>query len=98
MEERDVGKVWPRNLTPDKETGLGNYSAAQIKQALRDGKRLDGKMMAPPMSSLIPHFSGMTDEDLDAVVAYLLSLPAKKHKIHERELSPAAKKLVGQND
>ncbi|HTB61329.1 MAG TPA: c-type cytochrome [Polyangia bacterium] len=97
MEERDVGKVWPRNLTPDKETGLGNYTAAQIKQSLRDGKRLDGKTMAPPMSSLIPHLSGMTDEDLDAVVAYLLSIPAKKHKIHERELTPAAQKLVGES-
>jgi mono/diheme cytochrome c family protein len=96
MEEHGVGKVWPRNLTPDKETGIGNYSAAQIKQSLRTGKRLDGKMMAPPMSSLIPHFSGMTDEDLDAVVAYLQSLPAKKHKIPERELSPEAKRAVGE--
>jgi hypothetical protein len=39
----------------------------------------------------------MTDEDLDAVVAYLLSIPAKKHRIHERELTPAAQKLVGES-
>ncbi|HVV48211.1 MAG TPA: c-type cytochrome [Polyangia bacterium] len=95
LEEAAVGKVWPRNLTPDKETGLGNYSAAQIKQSLRTGKRLDGKTMAPPMSSFIPHFSGMTDEDLDAVVAYLRAIPAKKHKVPERVLTPAAKALVG---
>jgi mono/diheme cytochrome c family protein len=97
MEEKAVGKVWPRNLTPDKETGLGNYTAAQIKEALRSGKRLDGKLMAPPMSAFIPHFSGMTDEDLDAVVAYLMSLPAKKHQVPDRSLTPAAKKLVGEN-
>ncbi|HLK91856.1 MAG TPA: c-type cytochrome [Polyangia bacterium] len=95
MEEPAIGKIWARNLTPDKETGLGNYTAAQIKEALRSGKRLDGKLMAPPMSAFIPHFSGMTDDDLDAVVAYLMSLPAKKHKVPDRLLTPAAKKLVG---
>ncbi|HVZ86791.1 MAG TPA: c-type cytochrome [Polyangia bacterium] len=96
MEEHGVGKVWARNLTPDKETGLGNYSAAQIKQALRTGKRLDGKTMAPPMSPIIPHTSGMTDEDLDALIAYLQSIPAKKHKIPERELTAEAKRAVGE--
>ena len=79
--------------------GLDRLGAsAEAKQALRAGRRLDGKTMAPPMSGFVPHFSGMTDEDLDAVVAYLRSIPAKKHKIHERELTPAAKKLVGQNN
>jgi mono/diheme cytochrome c family protein len=97
MEDPAWGKAYPRNLTPDKETGLGNYTAAQIKQALRTGKRLDGKTMAPPMSMFIPHFSGMTDEDLDAVVAYLQSLPAKKHKIPENQLTPAAQRLVDQS-
>jgi len=96
MEERGVGKVWARNITPDKETGLGNYSAAQIKQSLRTGKRLDGKTMAPPMSAIIPHTSGMTDEDLDALIAYLRSIPAKKHKIPERELTAEAKRAVGE--
>lgn len=93
----ELGVFYPPNLTPDKETGLGNYTAAQIKQALRTGKRLDGKTMAPPMSMFIPHFSGMTDEDLDAIVAYLQSLPAKKHKIPDNQLTPAAQRVVGQS-
>lgn len=96
MEDPAWGKAYPRNLTPDKETGLGNYTAAQIKQALRTGKRLDGKTMAPPMSMFIPHFSGMTDEDLDAIVAYLQSIPAKKHKVPSNALTPAAQRLVDQ--
>jgi mono/diheme cytochrome c family protein len=95
MEDPAWGKVHSRNLTPDKETGLGNYSAAQIKESLRTGKRLDGKMMAPPMSMFIPHFSGMTDDDLDAIVAYLQSLPAKKHKVPARELTPALQQVYG---
>ena len=53
-----TGKVWAPNLTPDKETGLGRYHVEQIKRALRDGKRLDGKPMAPPMSIMLPHYSG----------------------------------------
>jgi mono/diheme cytochrome c family protein len=96
MEDPAWGKVYPRNLTTDRETGLGNYTAEQIKQALRAGRRLDGKTMAPPMSGFIPHFSGMTDEDLDAIIAYLQAIPAKKHKVPERTLTPAAKRLVGE--
>ncbi len=96
LQDPNWGKIWPRNLTPDRETGLGKYTAEQIKQALRTGKRLDGKTMAPPMSDFIPHFSGMTDQDLDAIVAYLQSIPAKKHQVPERELSAAAKRSVGE--
>jgi mono/diheme cytochrome c family protein len=53
-----IGKVYMRNLTSDAETGLGKYSAEQIKQALKTGKRLDGKPMAPPMTLFIPWLSG----------------------------------------
>jgi mono/diheme cytochrome c family protein len=95
LAERDYGKVWARNLTPDPETGLGKYSAEQIKQALRSGKRLDGKPMAPPMSLLIPHLSTWTDEDLDAMIIFLKSVPAKKQSTPEPQLTEAAKKVVG---
>jgi mono/diheme cytochrome c family protein len=89
-----VGKVYMRNLTPDPETGLGKYSADQIKQALRSGHRLDGKPMAPPMSFFIPHISGLTDEDLDALVAFLKSVPAYKKKIPDRQLEPGFEKTL----
>jgi len=93
--ERAYGKVWARNLTPDPETGLGKYSAEQIKQALRSGKRLDGKPMCPPMSMLIPHLSTWTDEDLDALIGFLKSVPAVKRKIPDPQLTEAARKVVG---
>lgn len=89
-----LGKVWARNLTPDPETGLGKYKPDQIKAALRDGKRLDGKRMAPPMSVMIPHTSGMTDEDLDALVAFLGSLKPANHAVKEPELTPEAQKMI----
>jgi len=72
---RGVGKVWATNLTPDREFGIGRFSDAQVKHALRTGERLeDARPMAYPMSSYIPHFAAISDEDLDALVAYLRSL------------------------
>jgi mono/diheme cytochrome c family protein len=93
--EKQVGKIYMRNLTPDPETGLGRYSAEQIKAALKNGTRLDGKKMAPPMSMFIPHLSGLTDEDMDALVAFLKSLKPVKNKIPERELNAAWKARLG---
>jgi mono/diheme cytochrome c family protein len=89
-----VGKVYMRNLTPDRETGLGKYDAAQITRAIRSGLRLDGKRMAPPMNLFTPHISGLTDEDMDALVAYLRSVPPVKNKIPERQLLPAFEKAL----
>jgi len=89
-----LGKVYARNLTPDPETGLGKYKPEQIKAALREGKRLDGRRMAPPMSVMIPHTSGMTDEDLDALVAFLGSLKPANHAIKDPELTPEAQKML----
>ena len=95
LAEISYGRVWARNLTSDPETGLGKYSAAQIKDALRNGKRLDGKPLAPPMSLVLPHVSTWTDEDLDAVIAFIQSVPAVKRKVPEPELSAEAKKTLG---
>jgi hypothetical protein len=63
---------------------------------MRTGTRLDGKRMAPPMSIMIPHYSGMAEDDLDAVVAYLRQLKPARHEVPERELTPAAKVAAGE--
>ncbi len=88
-----IGEVWAPNLTPDEETGLGRYTDEQVKLALRTGTRLDGKVMAPPMIAFVPHWAGVTEEDLDAVLAYLRTLEPVKKVVPERKLSPAAKAL-----
>lgn len=92
--EKVIGKIYMRNLTPDPETGLGKYSADQIKQAIRNGTLLSGKKMAAPMSIMIPHFSGMSDQDLDALVAFLKSLKPVKNKIPDRQLLPDYEKSL----
>src|SRR5690349_12702452 len=67
-------RVHPSNITPDKDTGIGGWSAGQIKAALRDGKRPGGQQLSPQMPSA--YYRIFAPADLDAVVAYVQSLPA----------------------
>jgi len=58
------------NITP---TGIGKKSDEEIKQMITTGMRADGSRLMPPMG--IGYYAGLTGEDLDAIVAYLRSLP-----------------------
>jgi hypothetical protein len=67
------------NLTPDKATGLGNWTDAQVVTALQKGERPDGRMLAPIMPWHA--FANLTKPDADAIVAFLRSLPPVDHKV-----------------
>ena len=70
------------NLTSDKETGLGNWTDDQIKTFLTKGIRRNGTRMIPyPMPW--PAFASMREEDLNAIVAYLRTIPPVYNKIPE---------------
>jgi mono/diheme cytochrome c family protein len=72
--------VFPgRNITPDKETGIGNWTDEQIATALTTGKRPDGRQLAAIMP--YPSFINMTKEDVAAIIAFLHSIPAVKNKV-----------------
>ena len=73
------GTSFARNLTPDPETGLGNWTEDEIVSTLKTGVRKDGTTLLPPMPW--PNTSQWTDEDLHAVAAYLKSLPPVKHEV-----------------
>jgi mono/diheme cytochrome c family protein len=90
------GRVWASNITPDADTGIGRATAERLKKALREGVRLDGKKMAPPMSTLAAHYAGMTEEDLDALVAYLLSVKPVRHHVPARQLDPETRARIGE--
>jgi mono/diheme cytochrome c family protein len=62
----------PANITPDKETGIGNWTDEQIVNAIRNGKRPDGTIIGPPMP--IAFYRDMSDSDAKAIVAYLRSI------------------------
>lgn len=69
-----LGVFYPPNLTPDRDTGLGAWSADEIVAAVRKGERPDGRMLAPVMPW--PSYAALTDADARALVAYLRTLPA----------------------
>ena len=74
-----LGVFAGRNITPDKETGIGNWTDEQIAAAITTGKRPDGRQLAPIMP--YPAFSYMTKEDVAAIVAFLRSVPPVKNEV-----------------
>lgn len=72
-------KAYAANITPDRETGIGRWSDAQIISAIREGRRPDGSVIGPPMP--VGMYRGISDRDVAAIVAYLRSVPAVKNKV-----------------
>jgi mono/diheme cytochrome c family protein len=73
------GVVVGSNLTPDKQTGLGNWTDEQIITAFTQGKTPDGRTLAPIMPWA--NFANMTQSDRRALVAYLRSLKPVQHAV-----------------
>jgi mono/diheme cytochrome c family protein len=77
---RDFRGPWglstSRNITSSKSKGIGEWSDDEIKRAITRGVRKDGSPLKPPMG--FAYYAKMTDGDLDAVIAYLRTLPAKE--------------------
>jgi len=71
------GVVYPANLTPDPETGLGKWTLEEIAKAIRTGNRPDGRQLAPFMPWL--NFASLTDEDAMSIATYLHWLKPVKH-------------------
>jgi mono/diheme cytochrome c family protein len=75
----DLGVFHGPNLTPDKETGLGAWTDEQIVAAIQQGKRPDGRMLAPIMPWRA--FANLSTADVKAIVAYLRTVPPVRNKV-----------------
>ena len=74
------GVSFTANLTPDKDTGLGKWTARTFIDTIRTGRhRGRGREILPPMP--IPVYRNFTDQDLAAIFAYLQSIPAIRNKV-----------------
>lgn len=73
------GESIAANITPDKATGLGSWTDAQIKRAITEGVRHDGSKLRPPMC--FDCYSKMTDSDVDAMIAFLRTIKPMKNKV-----------------
>ena len=71
------GVVYPPNITPDEKTGIGTWSDRQIASAIRAGIGRHGKRRIATMPW--QGYARLTDDDVDAMVAYLRSIPPIKN-------------------
>jgi mono/diheme cytochrome c family protein len=68
-----------RNLTPDKATGLGDWTLADFKKTIRTGVSKRGDVLMPPMP--IPGLQNLPDQDLDNIYAYLRTLTPVRNAV-----------------
>jgi mono/diheme cytochrome c family protein len=72
------------NITPDRDTGIGSWSDDEIKRALTQGVRPpNARFGGSPLAAVMPasFYKAMLPGDLDAIVAYLRSLPPVRHEV-----------------
>src|SRR5688572_26875232 len=87
------GTLYTPNITPDKQHGIGNWTADDFWQAMHEGKSKDGSFLYPAFP--YTNYTKVTRDDSDAIYAYLMSvapvaLPSKPHDMrfpyNQREL------------
>ena len=81
------GVSFTANLTPDAETGLGQWTLKNFTDTIRTGRHMGrGRPVLPPMP--IPVYNNFTDDDLEAVFSYLRTIAPISNRVPE-PLPPA---------
>ncbi len=77
------GTLYTPNITPDKETGIGNWTAEDFRRALHEGLSKDGSYLYPAFP--YNNYTRVTREDVSAMYAYFMALPPVRqpNKPHE---------------
>jgi hypothetical protein len=78
------GRLVAPNLTPDPETGVGDWTDDQLARATREGVGHDGRALFPLMP--YPSYRRLSDEDLASVIVFLRSLPPVRHPLPKSSL------------
>jgi mono/diheme cytochrome c family protein len=79
------GVLAASNITPDAETGLGKWTDGEIIRAMREGVDREGKALFPIMP--YQHLRNMSDEDAQAIVAYLRTIKPIKYERPQKALN-----------
>ncbi|WP_440533144.1 molybdopterin cofactor-binding domain-containing protein [Variovorax sp. YR566] len=82
--ETPFGTLYTTNLTPDPETGLGRWSFSAFQRAMREGVSRDGHYLYPAFPYTA--FAKTSDDDLQALYAYFMSMPAVRAETPKSEL------------
>lgn len=90
----EAGMDWlvPPNITPDRETGAGNWTDEQFARAIREGIGHDGRRLFPMMPYM--NFREMSDEDLASVVVYLRSITPVRNVVPKTVLPEVVKGIL----
>ena len=89
------GTSFVANITPHKQTGIGQWTERNFIEAIRTGRHMGrGRPILPPMPWDV--FRKMNDADLSAIFAYLQSVPALDNKVPEPILAAPPPEVVGQ--
>ncbi len=82
--ETPFGTVYTSNLTPDDATGIGRWSVEHFRRAMHSGRSYNGRLLVPafPYTS----YTGMARGDVDALYAYLRSLPPVTQAVPAHQL------------
>ncbi|UXN66635.1 cytochrome c (plasmid) [Phyllobacterium sp. A18/5-2] len=80
------GTLYSNNITSDEATGIGNWSEGAFKRAMKSGVARDGSHLYPALP--YEHFTHVSDEDLQALYAFLMTRQAVSQKAPENELFP----------
>jgi mono/diheme cytochrome c family protein len=86
------GRIIPPNITPDPETGAGNWTDDMFARAIREGIGHDGRALFPFMP--YPDMRQMSDEDLASVIVYLRSIPPIRKALPKTEIIFPVKYLM----
>ncbi|WP_418459195.1 c-type cytochrome [Brucella intermedia] len=83
--ETGFGNIYASNITPDTETGIGMWSPAAFRRAMHDGVNREGNHIFPAFP--FDHFTKMSDEDVDAIYAYIMEkIPPVRLVTKENEI------------
>jgi mono/diheme cytochrome c family protein len=78
------GVVAAQNITPDPETGIGNWTDGEVLRAIREGVDKNGDALFPMMP--YEHMRNLSDEDAKSVVAYLRTLKPIRHAVPPKHI------------
>ena len=87
-----LGDVYTPNITPDKETGIGNWTDDQIARAIREGIGSGNRALFPIMPYL--NFRHLSDEDLASVVVYIRSIPPIRNAVQKSNINFPVNRLI----
>jgi mono/diheme cytochrome c family protein len=88
------GTLYTPNITPDRDTGIGAWSADDFWRALHDGRSRDGSLLYPAFP--YPNYTRVTRADVEAIFAYLKTVKAvrKRNRPHEMGFPYNQRKLL----